>query len=285
MHDQVPAIPVRSQTAQAATDFAARSRERNCQSRRCPPAFRERTGAEARFWWDSSRRFRTKPGSRKLTGGGVRCHLRGPVLSRVFWTCQARRSGADSESCENSQGEAQGSRGVSRKQGAQGFERPRRRSMVLAQTRRCLPVAAVRRLPEPQAVRRHDRCGPRRGKVWKPAASKCSASPHYVVLEPASQDPSHETEWGWPILGIQDPEGRLLPPGPPAEQSAVVVLPQGAGRLGCSAQELGASASTASETSASVAAHFEKEIQAEFDRRNAKGGKRTGGKKGAQGEE
>ena len=36
--------------------------------------------------------------------------------------------------------------------------------------------------------------------------------------------------------------------------------------------------------SASVAAHFEKEIQAEFDRRNAKGGKRTGGKKGAQGE-
>ena len=36
----------------------------------------------------------------------------------------------------------------------------------------------------------------------------------YAVLESASQDPSHETEWGWPILGIQDPEGRLLPPGP-----------------------------------------------------------------------
>ena len=48
----------------------------------------------------------------------------------------------------------EGSRGVSRKQGAQGFDRPRRRSMVLAQTRRCLPVAAVRQLPQPHAVRR-----------------------------------------------------------------------------------------------------------------------------------
>ena len=43
----------------------------------------------------------------------------------------------------------------------------------------------------------------------------------YVFRESASQDPSHETEWGWPILGIQDPEGRLLPPWA-SEQSAVV---------------------------------------------------------------
>ena len=34
----------------------------------------------------------------------------------------------------------------------------------------------------------------------------------YVVLESASQDPSHEMEWGWYILGIQDPEGPCLAP-------------------------------------------------------------------------
>ena len=106
----------------------------------------------------------------------------------------------------------------------------------------------------------------------------------YAVLESASQDPSHETEWGWPILGIQDPEGRLLPSEPqsrvpwwPATRSASPWMQR--------ARALGDSASTASETSPSVAAHFEKEIQAEFDRRNAKGDKGKGGTKGAQGEE
>ena len=93
----------------------------------------------------------------------------------------------------------------------------------------------------------------------------------YAVLESASQDPSHETEWGWPILGIQDPEGRLLPPGPPAEQSAVVAYHKERVALDAARKSMGASASTASETSASVAAHFEKEIQAEFERRQREG--------------
>ena len=213
-----PRHPVRSQTAQAATDFAARSRERNCQSRRCPPVCRERTGAEERSWWDSSRRFWTKPGSRKLTGG-VRCHLRGPVLSRVFWTCQARRSGADSESCENSEGEARGGRGVSRKQGAQGFERPRRRSRVLAPTRRCLPIAAVRQLPEPQAVCRSDRCGPRRGKVWKLAASKCFTSQHSRCSGTGVPRSIPRNGVGMAHLGHPGPRGPSLAPWA-SEQSA-----------------------------------------------------------------
>ena len=37
----------------------------------------------------------------------------------------------------------------------------------------------------------------------------------YAVLESAAQDPSHEMEWSWPILGIQDPEGPALGPWPP----------------------------------------------------------------------
>ena len=56
----------------------------------------------------------------------------------------------------------------------------------------------------------------------------------YAVLEPASQDPSHETEWGWPATRS----------GSPWMQRA---------------RALGDSATTASETSASVAAHFERE--------------------------
>ena len=44
----------------------------------------------------------------------------------------------------------------------------------------------------------------------------------YVVLESASWDPSHKTEWRWPVLGIQDPEGPCLALWAPAEQSAVV---------------------------------------------------------------
>ena len=106
----------------------------------------------------------------------------------------------------------------------------------------------------------------------------------YAVLEPASQDPSHETEWGWPLLGIQDPEGRLLPLGLRAECRGGP--PQGARRLGCSAQEhwetlhrqLPRQARRLPPTS-----RERREIQAEFGRRNAKGGKGTGGKKGAQG--
>ena len=69
----------------------------------------------------------------------------------------------------------------------------------------------------------------------------------------------------------------------PAEQSPVVAYHKR--RLGCSAQELGASGVTCSDSSALSLALVIKESQAEFDCRNAKGGKGKGGKKGSQGEE
>ena len=55
MHDQVPAIPVKLWTSRP-------DPLNETASLGGAPAYRERTGAEARFWWDSSRRFWTKPG-------------------------------------------------------------------------------------------------------------------------------------------------------------------------------------------------------------------------------
>ena len=118
--------------------------------------------------------LRAKPSNREFTGG-IRCHFRRSVLSRGVWSFQAWRTGADGEGGENPQGETRG-HSSSRKQDAQIFECPRWRGMVLAQTRRRVPVAAMRQLPQPHPVRRHYRCGPRRGKVGKPAESNCSSS-------------------------------------------------------------------------------------------------------------
>ena len=126
---------------------------------------------------DSPRRFRAKPSNREFSGG-PRCHFRRSVVSGGVWSFQAWRPGADSEGGENPQGETRGSHSSSRKQNAQRFECPRWRGIVLAQTRRRVPVAAMRQHPQPHAVRRHDRCGPRRRKVGKPAESNCSSSSH-----------------------------------------------------------------------------------------------------------
>ena len=217
------------------THCAARSSDRSSHSGKCPPAYRERTGTEARCWRDSSRRFWAKLGNRKLTGG-LRRHLRGPIFSRSFRSCQARRSSTDSESWENSQREARGSRGGSRKQGAQGLERPRRRSKVLAQTRRCLSIAALWQLPQPQVVHRHDRCGPGRGKVWKPAASKCSASPHQRCSGIGIPRFVPRNAVGMAHLGHSRPRRAEPCSLGPAEQIAPTTK---TGRLGCSAQEYG----------------------------------------------
>ena len=118
--------------------------------------------------------LRAKPSNREFTGG-IRCHFRRSVLSRGVWNFQAWRTGADGEGGENPQGETRG-HSSSRKQDAQIFECPRWRGMVLAQTRRRVPVAAMRQLPQPHPVRRHYCCGPRRGKVGKPAESNCYSS-------------------------------------------------------------------------------------------------------------
>ena len=123
---------------------------------------------------DSPRRFRAKPSNREFSGG-LRCHFWRSVLSRGVWSFQAWRPGADSEGGENPQGETRG-HSSSRKQDAQRFECPRWRGMVLTQTRRRVRVAAMRQLPQPQEVRRHDRCGSRRGKVGQLALSNCSSS-------------------------------------------------------------------------------------------------------------
>ena len=103
---------------------------------------------------------------------------------------------------------------------AQRFERPQRRSMVLAQARRCLPIAAVWQLPQPQAVHRHDRCGPGRGKVWKPAASKCFAAPHLGcsgIGIPGSV-PRNGAEDG-PSWASKTQKGRALLLGPPQNRA------------------------------------------------------------------
>ena len=103
---------------------------------------------------------------------------------------------------------------------------------------------------------------------------------HHInaVLESASQDSSHEMQWGWPILGIQDPEGPSLAPWVPQNRSR---LPQKRVALDAAHKSMGASRATGSVATAPNIALIKKEIQSELDRRNAKGGKGKGGKKGA----
>ena len=43
----------------------------------------------------------------------------------------------------------------------------------------------------------------------------------YVVLEAAAKDPAHELAWGWPLLGIADPEGRPRVGWAPAEVASL----------------------------------------------------------------
>ena len=82
---------------------------------------------------------------------------------------------------------------------------PRLRSAVPAQTRRFLPGAEVRRPPQPQELIASTSAALDEGEVWKPAHRNAWLHHIHAVLESASQDPSHEIEWGWPILGIRDP--------------------------------------------------------------------------------
>ena len=141
---------------------------------------------------DSPRCFRAKPSNREFSGG-IRCHFRGSVVSRSVWSFQAWRPGADSEGGENPQGETRGHSSS--------------REQDVAQTRRRVPVAAMRQLPQPQAVRRHDRCGPRRGKVGKPAESNCSSSSHLrcAGIGVAGSSPRN----GGGMAHIGDEEGRV----------------------------------------------------------------------------
>ena len=69
----------------------------------------------------------------------------------------------------------------------------------------------------------------------------------YAVLESASQDPSHETGWGWTQRAVSCPWASR------AGQSAVVVHHKERVALDAVCKSVGVSASTASETSASVA--------------------------------
>ena len=46
----------------------------------------------------------------------------------------------------------------------------------------------------------------------------------YTVCESAAKDPSHDLAWGWPVLGIRDPEGRAQPGWAPAESAAVIAF-------------------------------------------------------------
>ena len=55
--------------------------------------------------------------------------------------------------------------------------------------------------------------------------------------------------------------------------------------LDAARKSMGASGATGSDATAPNIALLKNEIQSELNRRNAKGGKRKGGKKGAQGEE
>ena len=53
----------------------------------------------------------------------------------------------------------------------------------------------------------------------------------YTVCESAARDPSQVLAWGWPVLGIWDPEGRAQPGGAPAESAAVVAFHRENGAL------------------------------------------------------
>ena len=89
-----------------------------------------------------------------------------------------------------------------------------------------------------------------------------SALLHHIhaVLESAARDPAHEMQWRWPILGIQDPDGLALVPRAPAEQSAVVAYHKERMALEAARKSIGSPATTATETSASVAASIMKEV-------------------------
>ena len=61
----------------------------------------------------------------------------------------------------------------------------------------------------------------RSGSLERQQAMLCQI---YTVCESAAKDPSHDLAWGWPVLGIRDPEGRAQPGWAPAESAAVIAF-------------------------------------------------------------
>ena len=61
----------------------------------------------------------------------------------------------------------------------------------------------------------------RAGSLERQQAMLCQI---YTVCESAAKDPSHDLTWGWPVLGIRDPEGRAQPGWAPAESAAVIAF-------------------------------------------------------------
>ena len=62
----------------------------------------------------------------------------------------------------------------------------------------------------------------RSGSLERQQALLCQM---YTVCEAAAKDPSHDLGWGWPVLGIRDPEGRAQPGWLPAESCCGHCLP------------------------------------------------------------
>ena len=60
----------------------------------------------------------------------------------------------------------------------------------------------------------------RTGSLERQQAMLCQI---YTVCESAAKDPSH-LAWGWPVLGIRDPEGRAQPGWAPTESAAVIAF-------------------------------------------------------------
>ena len=61
----------------------------------------------------------------------------------------------------------------------------------------------------------------RAGSLERQQAMLCQI---YTVFESAAKDPSHDSAWGWPVLGIRDPEGKAQPGWAPAESAAVIAF-------------------------------------------------------------
>ena len=61
----------------------------------------------------------------------------------------------------------------------------------------------------------------RAGSLERQQAMLCQI---YTVCESAAKDPSHDLAWGWPVLGIRDPEGRAQPGWAPVESAAVIAF-------------------------------------------------------------
>ena len=61
----------------------------------------------------------------------------------------------------------------------------------------------------------------RAGSLERQQAMLCQI---YTVCESAAKDPSHDLAWGWPVLGIRDPDGRAQPGWAPAESAAVIAF-------------------------------------------------------------